>query len=107
MAKGKCLCGVVVFEFDDAAVVVSVGYYCANCRKVSGSQYGVYLQVRPDGFRWLSGADNIAAYGSSPGNQRAFCLTCGAVAPIATAYGAIRLAAAARRLVKPALCRLL
>ena len=90
MAKGSCLCGAVAFEIDDAGVVVSVGCYCANCRKVSGSQYGVYLQVRPASFRWLSGEDHVATYESSPGNQRGFCRTCGAVAPVATAYGAVR-----------------
>ena len=90
MARGSCLCGAVKFEIDDAKVVISVGCYCSNCRKVSGSQYGVYLQVKHDGFRWLSGEDHVVAYESSPGNQRAFCGTCGAIAPIATSYGAVR-----------------
>jgi hypothetical protein len=90
MAKGSCLCGAVAFEFDDADVVTTVGCYCTNCRKVSGSQYGVYLQVRTRGFRWMSGQDRLVAYESSPGNHRAFCGTCGAVAPSATPYGAVR-----------------
>ena len=50
----------------------------------------VYLQVRPETFRWLSGEDHAVAYESSPGNKRAFCRTCGSVAPIRTAYGAVR-----------------
>ena len=70
---------------------MSVGCFCTNCRKVSGSQHGVYLQVRRDSFRWLSGEGNVVAYESSPGNSRAFCRTCGSVAPIATAYGAVRI----------------
>ena len=90
MAKGSCLCGTVAFQIDDAGIVLSVGCFCTNCRKVSGSQYGVYLQVKPGAFRWLSGADHTVAYESSPGNKRAFCRTCGAVAPIRTAYGAVR-----------------
>jgi hypothetical protein len=90
VAKGSCLCGAIAFEIDDARIVVAIGCFCVNCRKVSGSQYGVYLQVRPDGFRWIRGEDHAVAYESSPGNRRAFCRTCGAVAPIATAYGAIR-----------------
>jgi len=90
MARGSCLCGAVAFEIDDAGVVVSVACYCTNCRKVSGGQYGVYLQVRRDSFRWLAGEDRVAAYESSPGNTRAFCPMCGSIAPCHTAYGAVR-----------------
>ena len=90
MAKGSCLCGAIAFEFDDADVVLSVGCFCTNCRKVSGSQHGVYLQVKPGSFRWASGEDQVVAYESSPGNKRAFCRTCGSIAPIRTAYGAVR-----------------
>ena len=90
MAKGSCLCGTIAFELDDAGVVVSIGCFCTNCRKVSGSQHGVYLQVRRESFRWLSGEDHVVAYESSPGNKRAFCRTCGSVAPTRTFYGAVR-----------------
>jgi hypothetical protein len=90
MTKGSCLCGAVAFELDDAGIVVTVACYCTNCRKVSGSQYGVYLQVRRDCFRWVSGEDHTVAYESSPGNERAFCRTCGCVAPTPTSYGAVR-----------------
>jgi hypothetical protein len=90
MVQGSCLCGEVLFEIDEAAIGLSVACYCENCRKVSGGPYGVYLQVRPAGFRWLAGEDQVATYESSPGNQRGFCLTCGAVAPSATPYGAVR-----------------
>lgn len=90
MAKGSCLCGAIRFEIDAPGVVVSVGCFCTNCRKISGSQFGVYLQVRRDSFRWVYGEDRAMAYESSPGNKRAFCGTCGAVVPIATAYGAVR-----------------
>ena len=90
MARGSCLCGGITFEIDAAAVVVSVACYCVNCRKVSGSQFGVYLQVKRESFRWVSGEDHIVAYESSPGNKRAFCRTCGSVAPSRTPYGAVR-----------------
>ncbi len=90
MAKGSCLCGAVTFEIDNAGVVAAIGCFCANCRKVSGSQYGVYLQVKRASFRWLAGADHVAAYESSPGNKRGFCRSCGSVAPIDTSYGAVR-----------------
>ena len=66
MVKGSCLCGTVAFEVDPAGVVAVVGCYCEPCRKVSGSQYGVYYQVRRGAFRWLSGEDGVAAFESSP-----------------------------------------
>ena len=90
MVKGSCLCGAIAFEIDPAGVVISVGCYCTNCRKVSGTQYGVYLQVKGGSFRWIRGAEHVAAYESSPGNKRAFCKTCGSIVPIQTAYGAVR-----------------
>ena len=90
MTRGSCLCGAITFEIDAAGVVASVACYCVNCRKVSGGQFGVYLQVKRSAFRWLTGEDRVAAYESSPGNRRAFCATCGSIAPIATTYGAVR-----------------
>ena len=95
MIIGSCLCGSVVFELDPAGVVLTTQCYCENCRKVSGSESGVYLQVRPQSFRWLAGDDNVAAYESSPGNKRGFCRTCGCVAPVQTSYGAVRVPAGA------------
>jgi len=90
MSRGSCLCGAVTFEFDADGIVASVGCFCTNCRKVSGSQYGVYLQVRHAHFRWLSGQDKVVAFESTPGNKRAFCGVCGCVAPSVTNYGAVR-----------------
>lgn len=71
MARGSCLCGGIGFEIDDAAVVLAVACYCTKCRKVSGSQFGIYLQVKRSGFRWLAGEDRVGSYESSPGNRRA------------------------------------
>jgi hypothetical protein len=90
MATGSCLCGRVAFEIDAAGVEGVVGCYCVNCRKVSGAQAGVYLQVRAADFRWVAGEDAVVAFESSPGNLRGHCGVCGCVAPIATSYSAVR-----------------
>lgn len=95
MAKGSCLCGAMGFEIDREGVVLAVGCYCSNCRKISGGSHGVYLQVRPRNFRWLWGEEEVASFESSPGNKRGFCKGCGSVAPIATNYGAVRVPAGA------------
>ena len=49
--------------------------------------------MKRSAFRWLSGADAVATFESSPGNRRGFCRHCGCVAPIETAYGAVRVRA--------------
>jgi hypothetical protein len=90
MIQGSCLCGSVLFEIDPSGVALTVACYCGNCRKVSGGSYGVYLQVRPNAFRWLAGDREVGSYESSPGNRRGFCRECGCVAPIETAYGPVR-----------------
>lgn len=46
--------------------------------------------MRRDGFRWLCDDPLVGTYESSPGNQRGFCSICGAVAPVETYYGAVR-----------------
>jgi hypothetical protein len=90
MVRGSCLCGEIVFEVDEAGIASVVACYCVNCRKVSGAQFGVYLQVRGGGFRWVSGENKVETFESSPGNLRGRCRTCGSIAPIRTYYGAIR-----------------
>src|SRR5579862_3895868 len=90
MVRGSCLCGEIAFEVDKAGIAAVVACYCVNCRKLSGAQYGVYLQVRSDAFRWLSGEDTVETFESSPGNLRGRCRTCGSIAPIITGYGAVR-----------------
>ena len=90
MIMGSCLCGSIVFELDPAGVVLTTQCFCENCRKVAGGESGVYLQVKPQSFRWLVGDDHVATYESSPGNKRGFCKTCGCVAPVHTSYGAVR-----------------
>ena len=73
---------------DKADIVWTNTCFCSYCRKVAGSQFGVYLHVRPESFRWLSGKDQVGAFDSSPGNQRCFCRICGCVAPRVSAGGA-------------------
>lgn len=95
MIMGSCLCGSLAFELDPAGIVLTTQCYCENCRKISGSQHGVYLQVKPQSFRWLAGDDTVATFESSPGNRRGFCRIYGCVAPVQTSYGAIRVPAGA------------
>ena len=57
MAKtvtGGCLCGAVRYAYDGE--VGAAGYcHCADCRKVSGSAFGVSVRVTAAGFSIVAG----------------------------------------------------
>jgi hypothetical protein len=76
MLTGRCLCGRVRFEINGQLGPV-IHCHCSMCRRASGSCFATNASVRKEDFRILSGHDLIKEYESSPGNQRAFCSTCG------------------------------
>ena len=52
---GGCLCGAVRYSYEGE--VGAAGYcHCADCRKVSGSAFGVSVRVAAAGFRVTSGS---------------------------------------------------
>ena len=75
------MCGGLHYEVAQEAIYFINNCHCVNCRKVTGAAYVTMLQVRGDGFRWLSGNDLILTYESSPGIHRAFCSVCGSRVP--------------------------
>jgi len=76
MLEGSCLCGAVRFVIDAALGTITL-CHCSQCRKASGSAYSASANVPAAAFRFLSGEDELRAYGSSPGKQRVFCRHCG------------------------------
>lgn len=81
MIKGSCLCGGVQFEFEEQSILLMNNCHCSKCRKVSGADYGTFIQVPFDQFRWVAGEELVSTFESSPGNHRAFCNVCGSRAP--------------------------
>ena len=81
MIQGSCLCGEVTFEIDEGKIVMMNNCHCTNCRKVTGADYGTFIQIPEQDFKWLSGQEFVSTYDSSPGNHRAFCKNCGSRAP--------------------------
>ena len=81
MIQGSCLCGEISFEIDEDNIAMMSNCHCTNCRKASGADYGTFVQVPPQCFKWLSGEENVRTYDSSPGNHRAFCRSCGSRMP--------------------------
>ena len=76
MIKGSCYCGAVKYEIH-GRLIMFVNCHCPDCRKFSGSAFASILVTEADGFRLISGADNLNPFQSSPGKYRSFCKTCG------------------------------
>jgi hypothetical protein len=74
--SGSCLCGAVTYEVD-ATLSDAGNCHCQMCRKQHGAAFGSYATVDPDHFRWVSGADEVSRYESSPNEYRIFCRVCG------------------------------
>ena len=81
MFQGTCLCGAVAFEADQ---IMDFRYcQCSRCRKATGSAFASNIFVKPEGFRWQRGEDQISKY-KVPTAQRflnAFCRNCGSRVP--------------------------
>jgi hypothetical protein len=80
MTQGACLCGTVRYEVDGPFNLM-IHCHCSMCRKHHGSAFATFVSAPLMGFRWISGADNIATYQSSEQGARSFCKTCGSVTP--------------------------
>lgn len=76
MLKGSCLCGAVAYEAD-ATIDRIIHCHCHTCRKTHGSAFSSVAAVPRDRFRWVRGAERLAAIESSPGKLRRFCSACG------------------------------
>lgn len=76
---GGCLCGAVRYSFEGE--VGAAGYcHCADCRRISGSAFGISVPVASAGFTITRGTPK--AY-TKPGDSgrlvtRYFCPDCGA-----------------------------
>ncbi len=89
MTAGACLCGAVRYEIDGPFRTMQ-HCHCSICRKHHGTLFATFVSAPLDGFRWLSGEDNITRYATSEQFDRPFCNTCGsAVAMPAPALGLV------------------
>jgi hypothetical protein len=73
---GGCLCGAVRYEIT--APFRRANYcHCSRCRKHSGAAAGVQGRVPREGFRLVSGQDELRVYRPDGGMAKAFCAVCG------------------------------
>jgi hypothetical protein len=76
MLKGSCLCGGIRYEIDADLTSVS-NCHCSQCRKASGGAFVTSTTIPADAFRFVSGAELLKEWESSPGRRRCFCGRCG------------------------------
>ena len=81
MNPGSCLCGDLRYEtagpFD-----LMAHCHCSMCRKHHGAMFATFLSAPLEGFRWISGQEQVVVYRSSDQGHRPFCPRCGSVAPM-------------------------
>jgi hypothetical protein len=75
---GGCLCGAVRYEYRGE--IGAAGYcHCADCRRISGSAFGISVRVAASGFRITAGRPKAYTKTSDAGRPvtRWFCPDCG------------------------------
>ena len=81
MIRGGCNCGAVTFEASSEPFGVFV-CHCSICRRLTGGNGIAVVVVANDGFRWVSGEDNISTWAKPGADWQAwFCATCGSTLP--------------------------
>jgi len=72
--RGSCACGTVAFTLSSRPALMGT-CHCASCRKSGAS---VFVIVKRNAFRLVSGADSIATFRHEPHEtDRCFCSRCG------------------------------
>jgi len=76
MLKGSCLCGGIQYEIE-AELGPVTNCHCSQCRKASGAAFASNASVSSAAFCFLTGAELLREWESSPGVKRCFCGRCG------------------------------
>ena len=78
LVTGGCLCGAVRYEY--AGELGPAGYcHCRDCRRISGSAFGISVRVEAGLFRIVAGAPRAFKKLADSGREvtRCFCPDCG------------------------------
>jgi hypothetical protein len=92
--QGRCLCGAVRYEVR--APFLSAGYcHCTHCQRRTGTGSSANGRVPREGFRLLSGEQQLRAFQPPEGVPKLFCSVCGSALfsgdPLSDAEAAVRL----------------
>jgi len=91
MSSARCLCGALTYELAGPYASM-VHCHCSMCRKHHGTGFATFVLAPMDGFRLLSGGQELLRYRSSPTGLRTACSVCGSAGP--SALPEIRMVAA-------------
>jgi hypothetical protein len=78
LVTGGCCCGRVRYEYDGA--LGTAGYcHCEDCRRISGSAFGVSVRAAASKFRIVAGTPKAFTKSADSGRPvtRFFCPDCG------------------------------
>ncbi len=78
LLTGKCLCGAVEYQVDDA-FEYSMNCHCSNCRRTTGSAFKPIAGIRSERFRRAGGNDALLIYGNPDAAHDVHCATCGSL----------------------------
>lgn len=73
---GRCLCGDVRYELEQAPPP-PLCCHCQYCRRAHGAPFAVVTAIMRDALRWTSGEALISKYETPGGGSRFFCSRCG------------------------------
>jgi hypothetical protein len=78
-ARGSCACGKISWSTTATSTNSSSNCYCSTCRKISGSPYITFLDVRLSKFTYSPplGRPFLKVFEASPYAERGFCRECG------------------------------
>ena len=74
--SGGWFCGRVRYRIS-APLSPGRSCHCSRCRKAFSGAGSAYAEVEPGSLSWVTGAENLTQYESTPGWGLCFCKTCG------------------------------
>ena len=74
---GRCLCGAVRYEVEDA-FEYAVNCHCSQCRRTTGSAFKPLAGIRAEKARLIAGADRLLVVGK-PTAGNIHCAACGSL----------------------------
>ena len=73
---GGCFCGRIRYQVAEP-LRNARSCHCSRCRKAFSGAGSAYAELAPGSFAWISGADELTQFESTPGWGLGFCRTCG------------------------------
>ena len=73
---GGCFCGRIRYQVAEP-LRNARSCHCSRCRKAFSGAGSAYAELSPGSFAWISGADELTQFESTPGWGLGFCRTCG------------------------------